>query len=203
MLFVGAVVAGEKELSDWQGSGNKFTWSDAIAKAVEIIEATGNSFEISASDLAPWHPGRCAEIKVDGKVIAHAGELHPRVVSDLDLPERSCAFAVIISELPFASTVKAPKIWSMPATVQDVALVVPKDVGASQVESALRIGAGSLLESITLFDRYDQIGDGKVSLAFTLSFRASDRTLTADEVAAYRDQAVASAGKLCGATLRG
>ena len=203
MLFVGAVVAGERELSDWQGSGNKFTWSDAIAKAVEIIEATGNSFEISASDLAPWHPGRCAEIKVDGKVIAHAGELHPRVISDLDLPERSCAFAVIISELPFASTVKAPKIWSMPATVQDVALVVPKDVGASQVESALRIGAGSLLESITLFDRYDQIGDGKVSLAFTLSFIASDRTLTGDEVASYRDQAVASAGKLCGATLRG
>jgi phenylalanyl-tRNA synthetase beta chain len=91
----------------------------------------------------------------------------------------------------------------MPAAVQDVALVIASDIGASQVEAALRIGAGPLLESITLFDRYDQIGDGKVSLAFTLSFRASDRTLTADEVASYRDQAVASAARLCGATLRG
>ena len=203
MLFVAAVVSGEKELSSWQGSGSKFTWNDAVAKAVEIVEATGNSYEIVSSDLAPWHPGRCAEIKVNGKVIAHAGELHPRVISELDLPERSCAFAVIISELPQAPVTKAPKIWTMPAAVQDVALVVASDVGASQVEAALRIGAGSLLESITLFDRYDQIGDGKVSLAFTLTFRASDRTLTADEVASYRDQAVTSATRLCGATLRG
>ena len=203
MLFVAAVVSGEKELSSWQGSGSKFTWNDAVAKAVEIVEATGNSYEIGSSDLSPWHPGRCAEIKVNGKVIAHAGELHPRVISELDLPERSCAFAVIISELPPAPVTKAPRIWSMPAAVQDVALVISSDIGASQVEAALRIGAGSLLESITLFDRYDQIGDGKVSLAFTLTFRASDRTLTADEVASYRDAAIASAGRLCGATLRG
>jgi phenylalanyl-tRNA synthetase beta chain len=203
MLFVAAVVSGEKELSGWQGSGSKFTWNDAVAKAAEIVEATGNSYEIGSSDLAPWHPGRCAEIKVNGKVIAHAGELHPRVISELDLPERSCAFAVIISELPQAPVTKAPKIWSMPAAVQDVALVMASDIGASQVEAALRIGAGPLLESITLFDRYDQIGDGKVSLAFTLTFRASDRTLTADEVASYRDEAIASAGRLCGATLRG
>ena len=203
MLFVAAVVSGEKELSGWQGSGSKFIWNDAVAKAVEIVEATGNSYEIGSSDLAPWHPGRCAEIKVNGKVIAHAGELHPRVISELDLPERSCAFAVIISELPQAPVTKAPKIWSMPAAVQDVALVIASDIGASQVEAALRIGAGPLLESITLFDRYDQIGDGKVSLAFTLTFRASDRTLTADEVASYRDEAIASAARSCGATLRG
>jgi phenylalanyl-tRNA synthetase beta chain len=203
MLFVAAVVSGEKELSSWQGSGSKFTWNDAVAKAVEIVEATGNSYEIGSSDLSPWHPGRCAEIKVNGKVIAHAGELHPRVISELDLPERSCAFAVIISELPPAPVTKAPKIWSMPAAVQDVALVISSDIGALQVEAALRIGAGSLLESITLFDRYDQIGDGKVSLAFTLTFRASDRTLTADEVASCRDAAIASATRLCGATLRG
>jgi phenylalanyl-tRNA synthetase beta chain len=203
MLFVAAVVSGEKELSGWQGSGSKFTWNDAVAKAAEIVEATGNSYEIGSSDLAPWHPGRCAEITVNGKVIAHAGELHPRVISELDLPERSCAFAVIISELPQAPVTKAPKIWSMPAAVQDVALVIASDIGASQVEAALRIGAGPLLESITLFDRYDQIGDGKVSLAFTLTFRASDRTLTADEVASCRDEAIASAARLCGATLRG
>ena len=58
MLFVGAVVTGETILSDWQGSGNKFTWSDAIAKAQEIIESTGNDFEVVSSDLAPWHLGR-------------------------------------------------------------------------------------------------------------------------------------------------
>ena len=75
-------------------------------------------------------------------------------------------------------------------------------IAIEKVEKALRSGAGNLLESILLFDRYDQIGEGKVSLAFTLSFRASDRTLTADEVAGYRDAAVVAAARSCGAVLR-
>ena len=202
MLFIGAVVAGETLLSNWQGKGVGFIWSDAVAKAIEIVESTGNEYEVISSDLAPWHPGRCAEIRVAGKPIAHAGELHPRVISELDLPERTCAFAVILSELPIAQITKAPAIWNQPATVQDVALVVKSNVTAAEVEKALRSGAGNLLESILLFDRYDQIGEGKVSLAFTLSFRAADRTLTADEVAKYRDGAIAAATRSCGATLR-
>lgn len=100
--------------------------SDAIAKAIEIVEATGNEYEIVSSDLAPWHPGRCAELRVGGKPIAHAGELHPRVIAALNLPSRTCVFAVILSELPPAKTSGAPKIWNLPATVQDVALVVKK-----------------------------------------------------------------------------
>jgi phenylalanyl-tRNA synthetase beta chain len=202
MLFVGAVVAGDKIPSGWQGSGSKFIWSDAIAKAQEVIELTGNNYEISASELAPWHPGRCAELTVNGKAVAHAGELHPRVISALKLPERSCAFAVILSELPQASVTKAPAISTYPATVQDVALVVDQGVTAANLTSALKVGAGPLLESITLFDRYDQIAGNKVSLAFTLTFRAKDRTLTSEEVAGYRDQAVEHAGKMVGAVLR-
>ena len=203
MLFVGAVVTGETVLSDWQGSGSKFNWSDAIAKAQEIIESTGNDYEILSSDLAPWHPGRCAELRVNGKPVAHAGELHPRVITALNLPERSCAFAVILSELPSAGVTKAPAIWSFPAVVQDVALVVESKISAADLTAAIKQGAGPLLESIVLFDRYDQIAGNKVSLAFTLTFRASDRTLTSDEVALYRDQAIAQAAKSVGAVLRG
>ena len=203
MLFVGAVVTGESVLSDWQGLGNKFTWSDAIAKAQEIIESTGNDYEVVSSDLAPWHPGRCAELRVNGKPVAHAGELHPRVVTALNLPERSCALAVILSELPAAGVSKAPAIWNFPPVVQDVALVVDAKVSASDLTTALKVGAGELLESIVLFDRYDQMADSKVSLAFTLTFRAADRTLTSDEVAKYRDQAIAQAAKSVGAVLRG
>ena len=203
MLFVGAVVTGETILSDWQGSGSKFNWSDAIAKAQEIIESTGNDYEIFSSDLAPWHPGRCAELRVNGKPVAHAGELHPRVITALNLPERSCAFAVILSELPSAGVTKAPDIWSFPAVVQDVALVVESKISAADLTAAIKQGAGPLLESIVLFDRYDQMAGNKVSLAFTLTFRASDRTLTSDEVALYRDQAIAQAAKSVGAVLRG
>jgi phenylalanyl-tRNA synthetase beta chain len=90
----------------------------------------------------------------------------------------------------------------MPAAVQDVALIVDATVSAADLQAALREGAGELLESITLFDRYDKIGDGKISLAFTLVFRASDRTLTGDEVSAMREAATAVAVAKFGAVLR-
>ena len=90
----------------------------------------------------------------------------------------------------------------MPAAVQDVALVVSNKVTAAQLKKALQQGAGDLLESIKFFDRYDQIGKDQISLAFTLTFRASDRTLTAEEVATHRDNAVAQAHRECGAVLR-
>ncbi|HEY4898470.1 MAG TPA: phenylalanine--tRNA ligase subunit beta, partial [Candidatus Nanopelagicaceae bacterium] len=201
-LFVGAVVIGSLDQEGWWGKGRKFDWSDAINQALSIIEHTGNTGTIIQSDLAPWHPGRCAEIQVGGKPVAHAGELHPRVLEALGLPARSCAFAVILSELPTAAPKSIKPILVMPAATQDVSLIVDASVQAAVVEAALSSGAGNLLESITLFDRYENLGEGKVSLAFTLAFRAPDRTLTADEVSVYRESAVAQAAQSCGAIVR-
>ncbi len=203
MLFVGGVLVGEQIKSGWQGKGLPWSWQDGVAKAVEIVESTGNTYEIINTELAPWHPGRCAEIKVNGKAVAHAGELHPRVCNALNLPPRTVVFAVILSELPMPEHSYLPKIWNFPAVVQDVALVVDGNVAAISIKNALIEGGGELLESVELFDRYDQIGDGKVSLAFTLTFRSPDQTLTSEEVAKYRDQAVAVASKKYGAVLRG
>ena len=90
----------------------------------------------------------------------------------------------------------------MPAATQDVSLIVASSLSAAAVESALVAGAGPLLESINLFDRYANLGEGKVSLAFTLTFRAPDRTLTAEEVSGYREAAVESARTICGAVVR-
>jgi phenylalanyl-tRNA synthetase beta chain len=203
MLFVGGVLVGEQIKSGWQGKGLPWSWQDGVAKALEIVESTGNTYEIINTELAPWHPGRCAEIKVNGKAVAHAGELHPRVCAALNLPARTVVFAVILSELPMPEHSYLPRIWNFPAVVQDVALVVDGAIAAISVKNALIEGGGDLLESVELFDRYDQIGDGKISLAFTLTFRSSDQTLTSEEVAKYRDQAVALASKKYGAVLRG
>jgi phenylalanyl-tRNA synthetase beta chain len=95
-------------------------------------------------------------------------------------------------------------VSTFPVATQDVALVVAADVPAAEVETALRDGAGELLESLRLFDVYtgDQIGSGRRSLAYALRFRAADRTLTAEEASAARDCAVAEAGRRVGAVLR-
>jgi phenylalanyl-tRNA synthetase beta chain len=199
---VAGLLVGKREGADWQGPSDPYTWQDAIGFAQDILQMCNLNWEIKRSDFAPWHPGRCAELIVNGKAVAHAGELHPRVVSAYGLPERSVAFAVGLSTLPETSLVHPFSVGTMPAAMQDVALIVDKDVAAGDVESALRAGAGNLLESITLFDRYDKIGDGKVSLAFSLVFRANDRTLTGAEITEAREAAVAQAQKITGAILR-
>ena len=199
---VAGLLVGKIENENWQGKARSYNWQDAIAYAQDILALCNLEWSIARSDLAPWHPGRCAELIVNGKAVAHAGELHPRIVSAYGLPERSVAFAVALNALPDSQLVRPTTVGTMPAAVQDVALIVDSTVSAAELESALREGAGDLLESITLFDRYDKIGDGKVSLAFTLVFRASDRTLTGEEVSAMRESATAVAAAKFGAVLR-
>ena len=201
-FHVAGLLVGKTESTDWQGPARAYTWQDAIAYAQDILQLCNLNWSIKRSDFAPWHPGRCAELIVDGKAVAHAGELHPRIVAAYGLPERSVAFAVGLSALPETSLVRPFSVGTMPAALQDVALIVDESVAAGDVQDALRAGAGNLLESITLFDRYDKIGDGKISLAFSLVFRANDRTLTGAEITAARESAVAEAEKRTGAVLR-
>jgi len=201
-FHVAGLLVGKVESEDWQGKSRSYSWQDAVSYAQEILNLCNLDWSISRSDFAPWHPGRCAEILVDGKAVAHAGELHPRIISAYGLPERSSAFAVALSALPPSQLVRPSTVGTMPAAVQDVALIVDKEVTAKDVEDALRKGAGPLLESVTLFDRYDKIGDGKISLAFTLVFRDQNRTLTGEEVSAMRESATQMASKTCGAVLR-
>ncbi|MEY3636642.1 MAG: hypothetical protein RL147_1071 [Actinomycetota bacterium] len=201
-FHVAGLLVGKTESEDWQGKARSFNWQDAVSYAQEILDLCNLNWSIARSDFAPWHPGRCAEILVDGKAVAHAGELHPRIISAYGLPERSAAFAVALSALPPSHIVRPSTVGTMPAAVQDVALIVDQKVTAKEVEEALRMGAGPLLESIKLFDRYDKIGDGKISLAFTLVFRDQNRTLTGEEVSAMRESATQMASKTCGAILR-
>jgi len=199
---VAGLLVGKIENENWQGKARAYNWQDAIAYAQDILALCNLEWTVARSDLAPWHPGRCAELIVNGKAVAHAGELHPRIVSAYGLPERSVAFAVALSGLPDSALVRPTTVGTMPAAVQDVALIVESNVSAADIEGALRAGAGDLLESITLFDRYDKIGDGKISLAFTLVFRAQDRTLTGEEVSAMREAATAVAAAKFGAVVR-
>ena len=202
LSFVCGVLVGQVANETWQGKQRSYEWSDAVAAVEVLLTLMGLDFKIERSDLAPWHPGRCAEFIVDGKAVAHAGELHPRVVSEFALPERSAAWGLNLDALPASPLVSPKPVGVMPAAVQDIALVVDAKVSAAELTQALRDGAGELLESIELFDRYDKIGDGKVSLAFTLIFRAPDRTLKTEEVSAAREAAAAEALKRCGATVR-
>jgi phenylalanyl-tRNA synthetase beta chain len=203
-----AVLTGEAAPAGWWGAGRPATWSDAIEAARIALSAAGmtpNRITVRAAEYAPWHPGRCAAIAVDGTVIGYAGELHPGVLSALELPKRTCAMELNLDAIPATPVTQAQRISTFPPALIDVALVVDAAVPAAEVEAALAEGAGPLLEAVRLFDVYasEQVGAGLKSLAYKLTFRAPDRTLTVEEAVAARDAAVALASSRVGAALRG
>jgi phenylalanyl-tRNA synthetase beta chain len=204
---VATVLAGAREPEGWWGKGRAASWADAVESARTFADAAGVELTVRQAQHAPWHPGRCAALYVGDRLVGHAGELHPRVVKALHLPERTCAMELDVDLLTEdgAAKVEGPKISGFPVATQDVALVVDASVPAGEVEAALRAGAGPLLESLRLFDVYtgEQLGEGRKSLAYALRFRAPDRTLTADEASAARDAAVAESVARVGAALRG
>jgi phenylalanyl-tRNA synthetase beta chain len=220
---IAAVLAGGRELPGWWGPGRPANWADAIEAARAVGAACHLTFEVRAAHEPPWHPGRCAAlyVRVAGPggsdrsggeerewLAGHAGELHPRVIAGYGLPPRTCAleldFPVLAAAADAAGPVRGPSLSAYPLATQDVALVVPEPVPAGSVAAALASGAGELLEDVRLFDVYTgaQVGSGQKSLAYTLSFRATDRTLTVAETTAARDAAMAEAARRVGATPR-
>lgn len=203
---VGVVLAGDLERSGWWGEGRAGGWADAVQAARIVATAARATLTVRNAEHPPWHPGRCAELLLGDTVVGYAGELHPRVITALELPPRTAAMELDLDAFAAPAPAQAPDVSPFPPVLLDIALVVPAEVPAGTVEKAVRDGAGELLESVRLFDVFtdpERLGADRKSLAFALRFRAPDRTLTGDEAATARDAAVARAAQLCGAELRG
>lgn len=203
-LHAAAVAVGKYEVAGPLGEGRDYTWADAIQAAHVAGAAAGVVLEVEAVDQLPWHPGRCAALKVGEAVVGHAGELHPHILEALELPVRTCAMELDVSALPLEQELPAPVLSAFPVVNQDLALVVDEAVPAETVRRTVEQAAGELVESVRLFDVYrsDQLGAGKKSLAFGLVFRAGDRTLTEDEASEARLRAAQAAADAHGATMR-
>ena len=204
---VGLLLAGDRVRAGWWGAGRPADVADVVEVARAVGESLGLGLEVAADAVAPFHPGRCARVTLaDGTLVGHVGELHPKVVSALGLPARSVGGELDLDVLTVASeaTVQASTLNTFPMAQSDVAVVVDESVPADAVQRSLRDGAGEQLEALTLFDVYrgDQVGEGRKSLAYRLTFRAPDRTLTTDEVSALRDTALRAAAEAVGAVQR-
>ncbi|MGQ7298118.1 phenylalanine--tRNA ligase subunit beta [Quadrisphaera sp. KR29] len=217
-VHVAGVLAGRAEPEGWWGPGRAADAADAVAAAQLVAQALRVELVVTSGALAPWHPGRCAQLSLPsadggaGAPVGHAGELHPAVVAALGLPARTVAFELDLDALVAAAPelVPAPRLSPFPPSKEDVALVVDASVPAEDVRRALLAGAaaaghGDLVEEVRLFDVYTgaPVPEGHRSLAFSLRLRALDRTLTAADAAAVREAAVAEAARRHGAVLRG
>jgi phenylalanyl-tRNA synthetase beta chain len=153
-----------------------------------------------ASKEEPFHPGRTASVLLGGRRIGVVAELHPRAARALDLEGRVAVAEIDLAPV-FARAREAQRgdLPRFPAAARDLALLVPARTPAADVDSRIREAAGPMLEEVRLFDVYQgsELGADRVSLAFSLSFRHPDRTLTDAEVAermAEVERASAEAG---------
>jgi phenylalanyl-tRNA synthetase beta chain len=176
------------------------SWRDGHPPAVDFFAAKGVLQGLMDGLRADWrvkpgqepflHPGRAARIVIGGKEAGWIGEVHPLVAAQWDLRDTVAALELDLDAVPEPATTLYREVTGFPDVREDIAVIVPDTVTAADLVGLVRRAAGPLLAEVDVFDVYrdpERLGEGNVSLALRLSYRAADRTLTDEEVAERRE----------------
>ena len=189
----------------WRRAAVPADFFAAKALVESLLAAAGLELAVDAATRPFLHPGRSAEVLAGDRPLGWVGELHPLVARAWDL-DGAAAFELDADALAEAAggADAYQDVTSFPAVLQDLDVVAPEELSAARIEAAVRAGGGGLLSSTRVFDVYtgEQVQAGSRSLTLRLEFRAPDRTLTDDEVAASRSAIEAALAEI-GARLRG
>ena len=168
------------------GDGDFFSLKGAVETFLKLVGMKKEVEYDPNGDLSFLHPGRQAVMSYDGTVIGYLGEVHPKVCSNYNM---KCRAYVAVLDMPAIVPLtgfehKFEGIAKFPAVTRDISMVVPKGVLAGDIEKMIRQRGGKILENIKLFDLYegDQVKAGHKSIAYSLSFRHKEKTLSDDEV---------------------
>lgn len=177
------------------GEGDFFTMKGVVE---EFLERAGMHDIVDYDPNAGknfLHPGRQANIIYQGKVIGYMGEVHPEVCENYDMKTRAY---IAVLDMPFITEMATfdrhfKGIAKHPAVNRDISMVVKKDILVGQIEKVIREKGGHHLESYHLFDIYEgsQIKAGYKSVAYSITFRANDRTLEEKDITAAMDKIIA------------
>ena len=165
------------------------------------------NYVFSAADYLAWyHPGRSAVILVNGREVGTIGEIHPLVLENYGIDQKTTAFLLDLHLLA-EKTVEAVNYRPLPrypAVSRDLAVIVPEQVETSEVIRIIRNTREALLQEVRLFDLYrgKQIEAGYKSMAFSLTWQAEDRTLTDEEVRILHEDILVDLAKMVGAEIR-
>ncbi len=168
------------------GDGDFFTMKGVVEEFLEQVGMKDRVHYDADAGKSFLHPGRLANIVYDGNVIGYLGEVHPTVCENYDMKTR--AYIAVI-DMPYVYEMssfdkKYEGIAKFPAVTRDISMVVPKNILVGQIEEVIEKSGGKNLESYSLFDIYegDQIEEGFKSVAYSIVFRAKDRTLEENDV---------------------
>ncbi|MCA9874115.1 MAG: phenylalanine--tRNA ligase subunit beta, partial [Anaerolineales bacterium] len=205
------VMTGPRQKPFWQtdGEGQMLDFFDLKGVVEGLIAALHiDNFSVEAAEHPTFRPGRTARLLLGEKQLGLMGELHPLAAKAFDVRSD---YPILGLELDLELLLAAIPAWyhieevtSYPAVLEDVALVVDRLVSASQVEEQIRRAGGFLLKDVELFDVYEgqQIGTGKKSLAYHLTFQSPSKTLTDKDVKKQRQRIVQQLERNLGARLR-
>ncbi len=198
---------------NWSGQSWPVDVFQAKADALAVLEAcslSGDSAQIVA-EAPPWyHPGRSGTLRLGPKtILAHFGELHPKILKAFDLQSPVAAFEVMLEAIP-APKAKPTKtkprldLAEYQAVERDFAFLLATKIPASDVVKAAMLADRVLIESVTVFDVYEGQGidPGQKSLAISVRLQPRDRTLTEAEIGIVSGKIVGNVAKATGATLR-
>lgn len=170
------------------GEGDFFTMKGVIEEFFDCIGMRKAPEYDPDSKKSFLHPGRQANILYEGTVVGYLGEVHPEVCDNYDLGTRAYVAVLDMPSIEGFTTFdrKYVGIARFPAVKRDISMVVPKEILVGQIEAMIRQRSGKILESLELFDVYegDQIKDGFKSVAYSVTFRAGDRTLEENDITA-------------------
>ena len=174
------------------GEGDFFTMKGVVEEFFEKIGMRGREKYDPNAGKTFLHPGRQANIIYDGEVVGYLGEVHPEVADTYGIGTRAYIAVIDMPEiLPYATfDRKYTGIAKYPSVTRDISMVVPKEILVGQIEEIVEKKGGAYLESYHLFDLYEgeQIRDGFKSVAYSIVFRAKDKTLSDAEVTEAMDQ---------------
>ena len=197
---------------EWHGSARAIDVFDARADAEAALAALGVKLagvQVKAEGPDWFHPGRRGQLIQGRTVLASFGEIHPAVAEAYGLKGRVVGFEIHTDDVPMPKS-KGPAKSLLSLSVyqpvtRDFAFIVDRDVAAGDILKAVKSGAGPLLSDMNVFDLYEgaTIGEGKKSVAVTITLTPTRATLTEEEIEKISAEIVKIAGKNCGATLRG
>ena len=209
VLRLAMALSGPLEDSSWKDAKPRNSSFHDLKGIIEVLlkKLHVKNIEFEPLQGTPYHPGVAAALLIDGKPAGTIGKVHPKVIEAYDLGKREVFVAEFDHELLLAaSQANYPfrAFSSQPAVYQDLALVVDDEVAAGAVMNTIREAAGELLTGISLFDIYrgEQLGDGKKSLAFQLTFCAADRSLEEKEINDLREAMLGPLEEKLGAKIR-
>lgn len=170
------------------GDGNFFTMKGVVEEFLESVGMKDKKEYDPNAGKNFLHPGRQALIKYRGTEVGYLGEVHPEVLDNYDIGTKAYVAVIDIpSVVPFTTfDRKYTGVARFPAVSRDISMVVPKDILAGQIEQLIEQRGGKILESYELFDIYEgaQIKEGYKSVAYSITFRAKDRTLEESDITA-------------------